>query len=102
MTNERAEILEPLDVFTLLDGKERETVGLPKTQRVDDLIDYVVARLTVHPEGKKIYQKGISVELLKPDAKGWRKGKLKLCIQFIPDEPESPLDDVRQAMKAED
>lgn len=47
---------------------------------------------------------GISCETLKPGAKGWQKGKVKIninvTIEFIPDEPEiaepeSPLDDFR-------
>ena len=52
---------------------------------------------------------GTSCELLQPDGKGWQKGKLKLCFEFIPEEPEpieiqdkpvethsSPLDKIRQ------
>jgi KGK domain len=52
---------------------------------------------------------GTNVSLLQPDGKGWQKGKLKLCFEFIPEEPEttatqekptetnpSPLDAIRQ------
>ena len=52
---------------------------------------------------------GINCNLLQPDGKGWQKGKLKLCFEFIPEEPEaiatqatpvetqsSPLDEIRQ------
>lgn len=48
--------------------------------------------------------RGISCETLKPGAKGWQKGKVKIninvTIEFIPDEPEiqkieSPLDEFR-------
>lgn len=52
---------------------------------------------------------GVESEILCPD-KGWRKGKIKLTIEFLPDEPEfeeietnkeipqpeSPLDDIRR------
>ncbi len=52
---------------------------------------------------------GAICNLLQPDGKGWQKGKLKLCFQFIPEETEiieiqekrlgtnsSPLDEIRQ------
>jgi KGK domain len=52
---------------------------------------------------------GINCDLLQPDGKGWQKGKLKICFEFIPEEPESvaiqeksitahfsPLDEIRQ------
>jgi KGK domain len=52
---------------------------------------------------------GTTCNLLQPDGKGWQKGKLKICFEFIPEEPEpistqdrsaenrnSPLDEIRQ------
>ena len=52
---------------------------------------------------------GVNCNLLQPDGKGWQKGKLKLCFEFTPEEPEaiatqatpveaqsSPLDEIRQ------
>ena len=56
-----------------------------------------------------ILMDGTSISLLQPDGKGWQKGKLKMCFEFIPEEPEppamqeslitahlSPLDEIRQ------
>ena len=45
---------------------------------------------------------GVECEVLIPN-KTWQKGKVKFCIEFIPDEPEineieSPLDDIRQSI----
>jgi hypothetical protein len=52
---------------------------------------------------------GVNCNLLQPDGKGWQKGKLKMCFEFIPEEIEpvttqekpvktnfSPLDEIRQ------
>jgi KGK domain len=52
---------------------------------------------------------GMNCNLLQPDGKGWQKGKLKICFEFIPEENESivvqetllkkhqsPLDEIRQ------
>jgi hypothetical protein len=54
---------------------------------------------------------GINCNLLQPDGKGWQKGKLKLCFEFIPEETEpvatqenptetypSPLDEIRNSL----
>jgi hypothetical protein len=52
----------------------------------------------------------LDCNLLQPDGKGWQKGKLRICFEFIPEDnedliiaqensvkmPESPLDGIRQ------
>jgi uncharacterized protein (DUF4415 family) len=56
-----------------------------------------------------IFIDGANVMLLQPDGKGWQKGKLKMCLEFTPEEPDllvpqiksaevnsSPLDEIRQ------
>jgi hypothetical protein len=43
--------------------------------------------------------KGLACEVLKPGF-NWRKGKVKLSLEFCPDEPKSPLDDLRQRLQA--
>jgi hypothetical protein len=60
------------------------------------------------------FSEGIDCEVLRLDAKGWQKGKVRLAIEFCPDEPEieetpteeipqpqSPLDDLRQMINKE-
>jgi len=60
------------------------------------------------------FNEGIDCEVLKLDAQGWQKGKVRLAIEFCPDEPEieetqneeipqpeSPLDDLRQMINKE-
>jgi hypothetical protein len=51
---------------------------------------------------------GVDCEILKPGAKGWQKGKIRIrvSIEFCPDQPEisqpeSPLDDIRQRINKE-
>jgi hypothetical protein len=54
---------------------------------------------------------GTTCNLLQPDGKGWQKGTLKICFEFIPEEIEtvvtsekqaeidrSPLDDIRASL----
>jgi KGK domain len=58
---------------------------------------------------KPFFTEGVNCNLLQPDGKGWQKGRLKMCFEFIPDEPapvvikskivdtnSSPLDEIRQ------
>lgn len=49
----------------------------------------------------KWFREGIDCEILQPNSPGWKKGKirLKVVLEFHPDEPESPLDDVRQEIQ---
>jgi len=42
---------------------------------------------------------GLPCEVLKP-CSNWQKGKVKLRLEFCPDEPISPLDDIRQSLQA--
>jgi hypothetical protein len=54
---------------------------------------------------------GTTCNLLQPDGKGWQKGQIKICFEFIPQEIEtvvtsenqaeidrSPLDDIRASL----
>jgi hypothetical protein len=52
------------------------------------------------------FSEGVDCRILKAGSNGWQKGKLKLkvTIEFIPDEPEipeyqSPLDEIRREMQ---
>ena len=44
---------------------------------------------------EKWIDKGVPCKLLSPN-QNWQKGKIKICLQFIPEQPESVLDDIRQ------
>lgn len=55
----------------------------------------------LYKEKKKWFREGVDCEMLQPNS-NWQKGKLKIRIslEFCPDRPESPLDDIRQQIKA--
>ena len=56
-------------------------------QKLAQNIDYSI--------GKKWLSDGVDCEVLSPN-QNWQKGKIKICLQFIPEQPESVLDDIRQ------
>ena len=76
-------------------------LDVSKTFKVLDLIvairEYVGADGT--DEENLYYGKGLNSEVLKLGAKGWQKGKVRITLEFCPDEPESPLGDLRQQLK---
>ena len=87
--------------------------SLPQTFKVKQLVEAI--RNQVDDSSKKLFEEGgLELEVLKLDAKGWKKGKVRFSLEFCPDEPEieemtqsnsteinqisSPLDDIRQMM----
>lgn len=64
-------------------------------------------------EKRKWFEDGLDCKMLKPGAKSWQRGKVRLTLEFAPeilevetvdssqsenDKSESPLDDIRQRM----
>ncbi|WP_414578941.1 KGK domain-containing protein [Anabaena sp. CCY 9402-a] len=78
--------IEP-DTFNKLD--------IAKTFKVRDLItaikEYIGAEETSEAN---LYTQGLNCEVLKFTAQGWIKGKVRLALEFCPDEPDSPLDEI--------
>ncbi|NJN90572.1 MAG: hypothetical protein HC878_09525 [Leptolyngbyaceae cyanobacterium SL_5_14] len=40
----------------------------------------------------------MSCEVLKFGERNWQTGKIRVSIEFCPDVPKSPLDDIRQTI----
>lgn len=63
--------------------------SLPRTFKVKELVEAIRNQLS--DAGKKLFEEsGLELEILKLDAKGWKKGKVRLSVEFCPDEPEVP------------
>ncbi len=47
---------------------------------------------------RKKWVEGLNAEVLKVGSFGWKKGKIRVnvTVEFMPDEPESPLDEYRE------
>ncbi len=85
-------------------------LGLSKTFKVREFLEKLGYSLG-HETTKKLFE-GIEIEVLRFGEKSWKKGTLKLTLEFCPDEPiaeenpvkngakivqpESPLDDLHQ------
>lgn len=105
--NNKFERLNPDEVISpTING-----LKLSHTFKVKELIEVVKNQFS-NASIKLFENGGLELEVLRLDAKGWRKGKVRFSVEFCPDEPEveetdainktennqvkSPLDDIRQ------
>ncbi len=84
------------------------------TFKVREFIARMRATLNIGQKWQPWGSEGVECEVLSP-GKDWRKGKVRVTLEFLPDEPEteetlpsdtitepeSPLDDLRQRMNQE-
>jgi hypothetical protein len=93
--NKNFENLKPEDVITLKNETDKVLIN-HTTFLVEELTDKF-GQSTFHPPEKaeRWLNTGIEVKVLTA-GKSWRNGKVKLVLQFCPDQPESPLDEFRQ------
>ncbi|MGA9380612.1 MAG: KGK domain-containing protein [Phormidium sp.] len=125
--SEEFEILEPNEVVTILEEDDDYLVVLShNTFRAAEFVvrankpfsEGIVRNRSGYPSdlSDKWFYTGIDCEILKPGAKNWQKGKVRIrvSLEFCPDEPEieeeslsnqlgvdppeSPLDDLRRMM----
>ncbi|PHJ62038.1 KGK domain-containing protein [Nostoc linckia z18] len=75
-------------------------LNIAKTFKVRDLIaaikDYIGAENTNEAD---LYTQGLNCEVLQFSTQGWKKGKVRLALEFCPEGSESPLDEIFQKLK---
>jgi hypothetical protein len=90
-------VLTPNEVLTLQKGSQ--LLLEQTTFKVAELLQCMKDELPGHPTTKgPWFGQGMECEVLSPN-KDWRKGKVRVCVVFIDDAPEtieSPLDSIRQ------
>ena len=65
------------------------------TYKAGDFLQELAQNIN-YSKGNKWLFEGIDCEIMSPN-QNWQKGKIKICVQFIPDRPESVLDDIRES-----
>lgn len=108
-----------LDFFDVVSVPKAKSLLGASTFKVMEVAGYLAAK--VYGENGAIWKEwsdtGVECEVLKMDGYGWQKGKVRISLEFIPDEeeeileanleeesilpklPESPLDDLRTQLK---
>lgn len=101
--NNRFEALNGDDVVSV-NPKTFENLDISHTSRVVHLLA-ALQEYFYHATNEAIlFTEGIDCEVLRLGAKGWQEGKIRINVEFCPNqpsEPESPLDDIRHLKQAE-
>lgn len=67
------------------------------TFKVGEFITKMRQVLSLKDEHKeKWLGNGQACEILQPGSSGWQKGKIRISLEFCPEEPEPPLDGIEQ------
>ncbi|WP_353930374.1 KGK domain-containing protein [Okeanomitos corallinicola TIOX110] len=102
------------DDVIVIDPENFERLEVPKTMTPGDLLEAIKEDVGSDNQEAILFTEGMEAKVLRP-GDGWKKGKIRLCIEFCPDEPEvtetaannktainpenSSLDDLRQQLK---
>ncbi|HYW17989.1 MAG TPA: KGK domain-containing protein [Nodularia sp. (in: cyanobacteria)] len=71
-----------------------------RTFKVSDLLIAIMECVKADNTNEApLYGSGLNCEVLKLGAMKWQTGKIRISLEFCPDEPESALDDIRQQLK---
>ena len=120
---DKCEILDADDVIEFCETREYfqdfvieivETLEISCLFRENDFTDSLIELMNLSDEAKDLLREGISCRTIMTTRKmGWTKGRLKLALQFIPDEvenfqdqdeqkssinSENPLDEIRNSI----
>jgi hypothetical protein len=71
------------------------------TFRGEELLQTLKEIFNPREEEWGFFENGVACKILKP-GKNWQKGKIRITLEFCPDEPTqatSPLDDLRKQIK---
>lgn len=87
------QIIRNDEVITIIDKKDNVLIG-HHTYQAKEFLNRLGEHIDRHKKEKWI-DEGVPCKILSPN-QNWQTGKIKISLQFIPDETESVLDDIRQ------
>ena len=94
--NNEFKSLNKNDVINLNDKNDDLMIGY-HTFQVEDFMYKLVNHFCTTKELNSKWLEGLDSEVL-TSSTGWRKEKIRLNIEFCPDELESPLDNIRKTI----
>jgi hypothetical protein len=116
---EKFELVQVDDVLSLEEEQDEETerliedilntLEISALFRSDNFIDSLIEKTNFLDDAKPMVAEGIPCRMMTPRKQGWIKGKVKLSLQFIPDENDdseisvpfdNPLDEIRKTSDA--
>jgi hypothetical protein len=84
---------EPLNYNEVVsvDTESFGNLDLPNTFKVVQLLTAIKEYIDFQETEEQLFEKGIDCEVLKFGTQGWRKGKVRLTLEFSPEQPDSPV-----------
>ena len=92
---ERLERNEVISINTDNFGK----LELASTFKVLELLEVIQKYISFQMPEASLFDQGIDCEILRLGARGWKKGKVRICVEFCPEEPEYPLEDLAELLE---
>jgi len=92
------ERLERNEVISI-NSKDFENLELSTTFKVLELLEVIQKYISFQMPEASFFDEGIDCEILKLGARGWKKGKVRICVEFCPEEPEYPLEDLAELLE---
>jgi hypothetical protein len=88
---------EDIVAFDKIEGEEADfarrilnALKMPYLSRSDNFIRRLIDQLNLNDSAKKILEDGLTCHIITPRKQGAINGKIKLSLQFIPDENDDP------------
>ncbi|MGB3651892.1 MAG: KGK domain-containing protein [Rivularia sp. (in: cyanobacteria)] len=72
---------------------------ISSTFKVLELLEVIQKYISFQMPEASLFDEGIDCEILKLGARGWKKGKVRICVEFCPEEPEYPLEDLAELLE---
>ncbi|MBD2069404.1 KGK domain-containing protein [Leptolyngbya sp. FACHB-671] len=91
------DLLNRDEVLSVESAELLQYLDLPPTLRVAEFVEAIAQRLLSHEEAH-LFSQGLSCEILRFGKRNWHKGRIRVSIEFCPDVPKSPLEDIRQTI----
>ena len=85
------------DEVISIENKDDNVLIAHHTYKAEEFLNRLGKHIDRNKKEKWIEQ-GVDCKMLSPN-QNWQKGKIKICLQFIPERPESVLDDIRKENK---
>ncbi|BAZ37813.1 hypothetical protein NIES4101_37380 [Calothrix sp. NIES-4101] len=73
-----------------------ESFEVATTFKVIQLLQAIKELVGLESPESSLFDTGIECEVLRFRANSWRKGKVRLTLEFCPDKDESPLEDFNE------
>lgn len=70
-----------------------ENLEVANTFKVNQLLAAIREMLGLNTQESSLFDQGVACEVLRFRANDWQKGRVRLTLEFSPDEADCPIDD---------